>query len=89
MMFMQVCILHFLPMNNACPMQLESKIRKYAKHLIIYIKYRNKTAVLNNISFEINRITGLIAYRKKKSHIFSVYLVTFFPAIPYNNCLNK
>lgn len=78
MMFMQVCILHFLPVNNACPMQLESKIRKYAKHLIIYIKYGNKTAVLNNISFEINRITGLIAYRKKKKVTFSLSILLHF-----------
>lgn len=66
MMFMLVCILpHFLPMNNACPMQLESKIRKNAKHLIIYIKYRNKTALPENISHEIKAVTGLILYRKK------------------------
>ena len=85
MMFMLVCILpHFLPMNNACPMQLESKIRKNAKHLIIYIKYRNKTALPDNISHEIKAVTGLILYRKKMrsnnylyfSHIFSCHSFT-------------
>lgn len=82
MMFMQVCILHFLPMNNAYPMQLESKIRKNAKHLIIYIKYRNEIAVLNNISLEINRVTGLITSRKKirSNHFLHLSCYFFFLA---------
>ena len=67
MMLMQVCIVpHFLPMNNACPVQRESKIRKKnAKHLIICITSKNKLSVIEKISFEIKGITGLITYRKK------------------------
>lgn len=40
-------------------------MRKNAKHLIVYVKYKNKTAVLDNISLEITAVTGLILYRKK------------------------
>lgn len=93
MMFMQVCILpHFLPMNNACPMQLESKIRKKnAKHLIVCIKYKNETAVLDNISLEMKAVTRLILYQKntRSNNFPHLSLVMFFPVIHSQSCSNK
>lgn len=39
--------------------------KKNAKHLIIYITHKNKMYVIENTSFEIKEMPGLITYRKK------------------------